>query len=333
MKPQKKVRNWFLFGVMLIVVLNFVDAIDVGNGVGVNIQPVKLAPKVWLCENRSFNNYVVENEVIKWKILIFDKYDINRLGNVIGLVINEDNKNIELNCIPDANSNSLGILDPSCNAKFSDFIINEFGKDSMIYYTCSLTAENYNKMNGKYILSFEATNAVGISERNLGVEYLFITPIPSIHINFNSTNNDIDVKTDLDYYIRDYSEKCLDKYCNKKIKKYFISNDKQDAYLELKYIKSRNNGQIEIINLSYNGVKQPIKRNSFKIMNSTRGISERLIVDKISLNLDYNKRKDETMVKSYGARKVLTTKGNGLSLIQLNIINGNFNYSIIRDTL
>lgn len=353
MQQNQEVIKLFVFTLMaLILVLTSiisVRAVCIGDPPCHSppfFDPI-MPPFVWMCNQNIITNYisidrinnsVYEGEEIQWRVLVFNKNGINKIQNIFGVIgrTNGIGNNIQVNCISNNISNSAGIIDPSCNAKILDEQITTFFPSAMSYYFCSLKVEDSKSMNGEYWLTAEAVDMNGISGTPLENRYLFLNPIsiypnPEITLSLDIKNNELILTSDENSSIKNYTEKCLNKQCIRKIEKYLITNVyNQNLSLELRDTKSKNQNTIEILSLTYNDNKISLKSNKFIIKNLNNEINEEFTYNKTKINIIYNKKKNESRINIQDKNKRVNKKENGLSLINLNIINGNLNYEIIK---
>ncbi|MEM2121816.1 MAG: hypothetical protein QXU20_04130, partial [Candidatus Woesearchaeota archaeon] len=123
----------------LLFLLPLVGAVNIGTGVGIDIQTEKFKPLIWMCDGRvvlddpveqgrfnettelfeRINNYAFTGEQIQWRVLVMDKNGIEKIKDVYVAVANESGEYIEANCVLDevlGAGDSGDSIDSTCNA-------------------------------------------------------------------------------------------------------------------------------------------------------------------------------------------------------------------------
>jgi len=182
---------------LMLSVVPGVFAVSVGSGIDVNIITEDFEPIVWQCDNRvvyddatepgrvsmdgqpmveRLNNYAFEGEQIKWKVLVMDKNGIDKVADVYATVGGE----MEANC--DRLSWTPETLLDSCNARILEEELDEFDRDTMAYYECTLTVETFESMHGEYEVTVQAVDLDGLTSDMVEMEYWFLNPIIELSI-------------------------------------------------------------------------------------------------------------------------------------------------------
>ncbi len=199
---------------VLCCMLPSVFAVNVGSGVGVDIDTEDFEPLVWMCDNRVVyddatepgrisddgetlvertQNYAFEGEQIGWKVLVMDKNGIQKVEDVFGTAgdIQGVGNPIEVNCVEDlAHVDNETILD-SCNARILEEELTNFDEATMRYYDCLLTVETPLSMYGEYWITVEAVDLNGLSGTMAENEYWFLNPIVALSIDGSIAFSDV----------------------------------------------------------------------------------------------------------------------------------------------
>ena len=129
------------------------------------------------------------------------------------------------------------------------------------------------------------------------------------------------------------SEKCLDHKCLRKVRTYVIQGiDNDSLVLTLNYLKLNSEVSISVLNMSYGSRNIKFKSGSnlikIKFPWTNREFSEKLIIGKTNLNINYNLKKDYTKVQINSPGKINITKNPGIVIADLRTNNGSLEYSL-----
>jgi len=180
---------------LMLSVVPGVFAVSVGSGVDVNIETEDFVPIVWQCDHRvvlddatepgrvsmdgeelveRINNYAFTGEQIKWKVLVMDKNGIDKVADVYVTVGDEMQANCDrLSWTPE------DLLD-SCNARILEEELDEFDRDTMAYYECTLTVEP--SMEGEQEVTVQAIDLEDLTSEMVEMEYWFLNPVIELSI-------------------------------------------------------------------------------------------------------------------------------------------------------
>jgi hypothetical protein len=103
----------------LLAVMQLALAVDVGSGVGVNMETEKFPPLIWICDNRQVNddyvepgrisdggsrlierieNYAFEGEQVQWDVLVMDKNGVEKIKDVYMTVGEKQSGSLQRRC-------------------------------------------------------------------------------------------------------------------------------------------------------------------------------------------------------------------------------------------
>ncbi|MBI2005634.1 MAG: hypothetical protein HYS80_02625 [Candidatus Aenigmarchaeota archaeon] len=207
---MKKLLSVLIAAIMLLAPMVF--AVDIGEGIGIDITTEDFPPLIWLCDHRvvlddnvepgrvsdggdrlveRINNYAFEGEQIEWKVLVMDKNGIEKIEDVyvtIGDTQGEGN-DIDANCdISDFEPESIP---DKCNARILEEELDDFDDNVMRFYTCTFTVETPESMYGEYWITGEVTDLDGLMGTFDENEYWFLNPIIGLSIDGDLTFEDV----------------------------------------------------------------------------------------------------------------------------------------------
>jgi hypothetical protein len=188
-----------LAAIIMVLAIIPVMAVDIGTGIGVDIQTEKFKPLVWMCDHRTVvddnvepgriseggdlliervENYAFEGEQIHWEVLVMDKNGIEKIKDVFMTVGDSQGTGNEIQ----ANCKLHHVLVPgeqigqSCRARIGEEWINQATENTMAYYDCTLTVETPESMHGEYWVTVEVEDLDGLSSIMAENEYWFFNP-------------------------------------------------------------------------------------------------------------------------------------------------------------
>lgn len=195
---------------MLVVsMLPVVLAVDIGAGVGINIEPEEFEPLIWGCDARAvlddnvesgrvsaggqslterIQNYAFEGEQIQWDVLVMDKNKIEQIQDVVATIgdMQGEGNDIEVECvksgIPAGPTVTNGNLPASCNARILEEELKNYDTNTQQFYTCTFTVETPDSMYGEYWITVEAIGTDGLSATMDENEYWFLNPVIALSI-------------------------------------------------------------------------------------------------------------------------------------------------------
>lgn len=187
-----------------LLVVPMVLGTNTGIGVGIDITPEEFGPLIWLCDSRTVyddnlqggrdtgegeemlernNNYAFEGEQIEWQVLVMDKNKIEEVQDVVATIGSTQGvgNDIEVECVRDFYYDDGDTLDPACNARIDEEVLDTFDADTMESYICTLTVETPLSMYGEYFVTIEAigTDGSAIIDEN---EYWYFNPIIGLSV-------------------------------------------------------------------------------------------------------------------------------------------------------
>ncbi|MDP2925883.1 MAG: hypothetical protein Q8N99_05930 [Nanoarchaeota archaeon] len=153
-----------------------------------------------------------------------------------------------------------------------------------------------------------------------------------LFIGFDYETKELSIKADENSSIKNYTENCLNKKCYDKEVNFFVV-DNFDNILKLKliYIKSKNTNSIKVLSGDYNNITLKIPLNKFTINYQSNNINEKLKIDKINLDLSYQKKFDKTLIKTSNGKSQIKQYSEGLIFLRMVIINGNISYDLYKN--
>ncbi|MBU3913176.1 MAG: hypothetical protein KKE50_03720 [Nanoarchaeota archaeon] len=193
-------KSYAIIAMALLVlsVMPMVMATSVGTGVGVSITTEQFTPRIWMCDNRVFeddfiqntekaqkraNNYAFEGESIKWTVLVMDKNKIEEITDVVGTIGPSQGvgNDVEVECTR-VTSTVKGTPAGNCNARILEENLTTFKSETMAYYDCELTVETPASMHGEYFITIEAMDSTGLSATMDENEYWFLNPTIALSV-------------------------------------------------------------------------------------------------------------------------------------------------------
>lgn len=182
---------------LIVSVMPAVLAVNTGIDIGVDIITEDFEPEVWLCDRNvaddlvepqlydapRFNNYAFEGESITWDVLVMDKNGKEKIMDVFATIGSTQGagNDIEVNCV---RQTSPEISNPyqQCEAKILEEKLTSFDDKIMAVYTCTLTVETSDSMEGEYWVTVEAEDMDGLSGTMAQNEYWFLNPTIALSI-------------------------------------------------------------------------------------------------------------------------------------------------------
>jgi hypothetical protein len=198
---MKKLLSLSVMALLVLSVIPMIFAAGVSTGIGVDVSTEKFVPQVWACDGRVVaddpvepgvtpghtliereQNYAFEGESIQWNVLVMDKNGINKVQDVFGTVGDSQGagNDIEVNCRE--NLQAAHNIPDSCNARIGEERLHDFDPATMRYYTCTLTVETAESMQGEYWLTVEAKDLDGNSGTMAENEFWFLNPVISLGV-------------------------------------------------------------------------------------------------------------------------------------------------------
>jgi hypothetical protein len=209
-----------VLSLLVISVLPGVIATSVGGGISPDIETEDFEPQVWMCGDRvvfddqtepgrlagewleycltvssyeiceevlyeRINNYAFEGEQIVWDVLVFDKNGIEKIEDVFATISDGEQGpggDIQVNCVLDSLLHDWDQLDPECNAHMLEEELEYVPDNTAAYYTCILTVETPEGMEGEHWVTVEATDLDGLSGTMAENEYWFFNPVIALSI-------------------------------------------------------------------------------------------------------------------------------------------------------
>jgi hypothetical protein len=189
---------------LVLAIMPFVAANDVGIGIGIDIETEDFEPLVWQCDNRiveddyvedgretlggdelqeRIQNYAFEGELIQWDVLVMDKNGAEKVSDVyvtVGSVQGAGNQ-IEANCYEISNPSTVPA---ECNARIGEELISgeDFDSNTQQMYTCEFTVETPQSMQGEYWVTVEAVDLDGLMGTMDENEFWFFNPTIALSI-------------------------------------------------------------------------------------------------------------------------------------------------------
>jgi hypothetical protein len=203
---MKKTFSLLVMSLFVLSVAPSVLAVSVGTGVGIDLITEDFAPRVWMCDGRTFaddmvepqlyglprhNNYAFEGESVTWDVLVMDKNGKEKIMDVFATIgdVQGEGNDIEVNCVRTGNTVSNPYQ--SCEATILEERITSFNPDLMAMYTCTLTVETPESMEGEYWLTVEAEDMDGLTGTMAQNEYWFLNPVIALSIDGDLTFEDV----------------------------------------------------------------------------------------------------------------------------------------------
>jgi hypothetical protein len=211
---MKTTYSILVMALLVLSVMPFVLATDVGTGIGVTINTEKFAPRIWMCDNRIVtddnvqnginglnlserkHNYAFEGEQIHWQVLVMDKNKIEEIQEVVGTIGDAQGtgNDVEVECTRLVGGPTT--IPDSCNARIQEEELTTFNPDTMAYYDCTLTVETPASMHGQYFITVEAKDTTGLSAIMAENEYWFLNPTIALGVDGDLTFDNVRPGTD-----------------------------------------------------------------------------------------------------------------------------------------
>ncbi len=190
-----------LAAAILVLAVIPVTAVDIGTGIGVNIETEKFKPLIWMCDHRivyddnvemgiicdpddpcelieRIENYAFEGEQIHWEVLVMDKNGIEKIKDVFITVGSSQGtgNDIEANCKLHHVLVKGEPIGETCHARIGEEWLQYASENTMAYYDCVLTVETPESMAGEYWVTVEVEDLDGLSSTMDENEYWFFNP-------------------------------------------------------------------------------------------------------------------------------------------------------------
>ena len=210
---MKKTFSFLIMALFVFSVAPSVLAVSVGSGIGIDLVTEDFAPRVWECGGRVWaddsvepqlygvgnvrhNNYAFEGESVTWEVLVMDKNGKEKISDVFGTIgdVQGEGNDIEVNCVRDATILASGTEAGSPYAECEATILEEeveWNAALMAVYTCTLTVETPESMQGEYWMTVEAEDMDGLTGTMAQNEYWFLNPIIALTIDGDLTFEDV----------------------------------------------------------------------------------------------------------------------------------------------
>lgn len=201
---MKRTLAIFAMALLVMSVMPFVLAVDIGAGIDIDIEPTEFAPIVWMCDNRlvtddpyeggrisysgdplveRIENYAFEGEQIHWTVLVMDKNKIEDVKEVIATI------NSEQGVGGDWAAECHEFTGPStipaeCNARLGQRSLTGDPLDpaTQQFYECTFTVSNSENMpSGEYWLTVEAISSDGDGAMDEN-EYWYLNPTIALSV-------------------------------------------------------------------------------------------------------------------------------------------------------
>ncbi len=201
-----------LMTLLLVIGMTPVFAVEVGTGVGIGIETEDFAPEVYFDSSvaggrvltddgvddgrntfdgalpQRTNNYAFEGESVTWRVLVHDRNGIETLmGNpvaTVGTVQGEGNDQEALCAVATADvDNADGADITEFNVRDGPELLDEFEDTTMRIYTCELTVEGADSMDGEYWVTVEASDSSGLMGTAQENEFWWFNPVVALDIN------------------------------------------------------------------------------------------------------------------------------------------------------
>jgi hypothetical protein len=201
---MKKVLSLITLALVIVSVMPFVFAVNVGTGITPDIEVEQFAPLVWACKDRvvyddatepgrvsddfeplreRLYNYAFEGEQISWTVLVMDKNKIDQNIDVFATIgdVQGEGNDIEVNCVRDSTQESYF---DSCNAMIDEekLTTDILSDDLADFFTCTFTVETPESMYGEYWITVEAVDGDGQAGTMVENEYWFLNPVIALSI-------------------------------------------------------------------------------------------------------------------------------------------------------
>jgi len=171
-----------LMTLLIVIGLTPVFAVDVGIGIGIDMDTEDFVPLIWMDPDTRVvlddgvepgrtsldgerlverqNNYAFEGEQLVWDVLVMDKNGIEKIRDVFVTVgpVQGTGNDIEANCDISARTDVVPF-----NARILEEEIDVFDANTMRIYTCILTVESPLSMQGEFWVTAEVEDLDGLS--------------------------------------------------------------------------------------------------------------------------------------------------------------------------
>ncbi|MFH1591784.1 MAG: hypothetical protein ABIB47_00240 [Candidatus Woesearchaeota archaeon] len=211
---KKKFFSLLVTALLVISVMPLAFAVEVGEGIGLDIDPEPFEVLIWKCEDYAMQedcveegrgsdctdnlmerigDYAFEGEQLGVTVLVMDKNKIEEVEDVVGTLGASQGagNDIEVECdtIPDPYN---GHIPASCAARIleEDLTGTPFDEDTQAYYRCLFTVETPDSMQGEYWYTVEAiaTDSEDTLDENY---YWFLNPILALAIDGDVEFSDV----------------------------------------------------------------------------------------------------------------------------------------------
>jgi len=324
---------------MLVLGVNLISAVSIGNGKNVTIYCENFQPVIFNCGHSILNdsgiinrttNIAYSRESIQYKLLILDKNGIKKMQKFSVNLINLNNSlNLGFDCSVDNSYNQKNIIDSSCNAHIQEEEITNFDNSVMSYYTCTLNVKD--SMKGFYYSNFYALHdceyPFSLTVENWSLNPNIIYPNPEAIIKYDFISKNLTVIGNSEKVSISKTEKCLNRGCTRKTENYTLVNEYGNKlYLLFQHDKSNVQESIKLLSLKYNSNKE-IKINKLLIRDSKNELGFDFSNKTASISLDTNKKTNKTKIQTK-TKKINNTVINTNWNIEIKTLNGSLNYNL-----
>ena len=192
---------------LLVIGLTPVFAVDVGTGVGIDLETADFAPRVFLSgdvrdvDNDNtptraamgagdplaglrVNNYAFEGEKVTWSVLVFDRNGIETLtSNPVVTVGPTQGEGNDVESLCDVSAGQPAEAFASYNVRDADgTAVAAFDASTMRTYTCILSVESPDSMDGEFWVTVEATDSSGLMGTARENEFWWFNPVIALDI-------------------------------------------------------------------------------------------------------------------------------------------------------
>jgi len=190
-----------LMTLLIVIGLTPVFAVDVGIGIGIDMDTEDFVPLIWMDPDTRVvlddgvepgrtsldgerlverqNNYAFEGEQLVWDVLVMDKNGIEKIRDVFVTVgpVQGTGNDIEANCDISARTDVVPF-----NARILEEEIDVFDANTMRIYTCILTVESPLSMQGEFWVTAEVEDLDGLSSIFDENEFWFFNPVIALSV-------------------------------------------------------------------------------------------------------------------------------------------------------
>jgi hypothetical protein len=202
---MKTIYNLIIASLLVLSIVPGVLAVDIGTGIGIDIETEEFEPLIWMCDNRvvledcvesgrtsdckdgdelneRITNYAFEGEQISWTVLVMDKNKIEQIQEVVATIGSDQGvgNDIEVEC---QEGYTVPRIPASCNARIleEDLTGTDFDPHTQAFYECIFTVETPDSMAGEHFLTVEVISTDGEATMDEN-EYWFLNPIVALTV-------------------------------------------------------------------------------------------------------------------------------------------------------